>query len=264
MVQHILFPQPTGERLTGAVVGQQLLSSTDDRFQREDTIDRWVDEGLVPSFMADFVTVEAPVPNDTRTLFIFVAPEVLCLGTDDDYVRVPLFPTTAQRIADRLGCILPTPKISDLIWKNAAVRVKPSPWGPPYDASMMSSYRIVEHNRRCGLGVLTARPDYVPGMLVAGHKKDIVVCHEMKQDHSHVWIYGWHQLDGKPIQGLYGGHETRYADYAHSVRLVLRWGNLREPSGVETTVDLVDIFADPKLSKAIDACGSLVSWRYAV
>lgn len=261
--QNILLPQPAGERMTGLQVGQALLSSPDDRFARELTIERWIDEGHLPPFMANLARFEVPVPNDVRNLIFFVMPEVLCLGTDEDYIRVPLFPTTAQRIADKLGCILPTTKISDLVWRYADVKATPEPWGPPYDASMMNSYRIVEHNRRCNLAVRRAKPNYTPGMVVTGLKKDVVVCHEMKHNSEHVWIYGWHKSNGEPTQGLYGGHELQYCDYSHSVRLILRWGILREPTGLETTIDLVDVLANPKLYKAICSPAPLTSWRYS-
>lgn len=261
--QTIFLPQPTGERMTGLEIGQELLRSSD-RFQRELTIEKLIDEGQIPQFMSNVAKIESPVPENDRAISFFVLPEVLCLGTDDDFVRVPLFPTTAQRIADKLGFILPTTKMSDLVWKNADVRVEPQPWGPPYDESMMSSYRIVEHNRRCNISVKKARPDSVPGMLISGHKKDVVVCHEMKQDHEHVWIYGWHRLDGKPIQGLYGQHEKRYCDYSHSIRFVLRSGILRNSDGSESTIDLIDVLSDPKLFKSICRPSPLTSWRYPI
>jgi len=37
-----------------------------------------------------------------------------------------------------------------------------------------------------------------------------------------VAIYGWHKLDGKPIQPLYTGHVDWYVDYSHGIRLVSR------------------------------------------
>ena len=37
---------------------------------------------------------------------------------------------------------------------------------------------------------------------------------------KHVIIYGWHRLDGKPIQPEYNGHVNWYVDYSHGTRLV--------------------------------------------
>ena len=46
----------------------------------------------------------------------FVAPDYLAVGTDEDYLLTPMTPMIAQRIADRLGCTLPTRKMVDDIY----------------------------------------------------------------------------------------------------------------------------------------------------
>src|SRR5439155_18545018 len=58
------------------------------------------------------------------------------------------------------------------------------------------------------------------GLLVGGHKKDVVISNRLKEKPNRVAIYGWHKLDGKPIQPLYVGHGDFYADYSHGIRLV--------------------------------------------
>ena len=42
-------------------------------------------------------------------------PDYLAVGSDDDFVRMPMTPQTAQQIADLFGCILPTRKMVDAI-----------------------------------------------------------------------------------------------------------------------------------------------------
>ena len=37
-----------------------------------------------------------------------------------------------------------------------------------------------------------------------------------------VAIYGWHTLDGKPIQPVYAGHVNWYVDYSHGIRLIAK------------------------------------------
>ena len=51
------------------------------------------------------------------------------------------------------------------------------------------------------------------------------------------------QSDGKPIQPLYTGHATTWADYSHGVRLI---ANDAELNGKK--VRLADIFRDGRLS----------------
>jgi hypothetical protein len=35
-------------------------------------------------------------------------------------------------------------------------------------------------------------------------------------------FYGWHQLNGQPIQPLYTGHINWWVDYSHGIRLISR------------------------------------------
>ena len=58
------------------------------------------------------------------------------------------------------------------------------------------------------------------GDLTAGDKKDLVLTNRLWSHLDRVAIYGWHMLDGKPIQSLSTIHGWRYADYSHGVRLI--------------------------------------------
>ena len=39
---------------------------------------------------------------------------------------------------------------------------------------------------------------------------------------NRVAIYGWHYLNGQPIQPTYAGHVDWYIDYSHGIRPVRR------------------------------------------
>jgi hypothetical protein len=52
--------------------------------------------------------------------------------------------------------------------------------------------------------------------LVAGHKKDII----KPRRSGRVTIYGWHKLNGHPIQPPSNVHDDDYEDYANCLRLV--------------------------------------------
>jgi hypothetical protein len=63
------------------------------------------------------------------------------------------------------------------------------------------------------------------GTLIGGTKKDVVISNRIRNElkplvPKPVVIYGWHQLNGVPIQSLYNGHGETYADYSHGIRLV--------------------------------------------
>jgi hypothetical protein len=127
-------------------------------------------------------------------------------------------PNTAQRIADVLGCMLPTRKIVNDIYSAAEVKLAPSPI-PPTPAmtsvAVFSNHNAIVRAQRAGQ--LKSHP---LGMLVAGHKKDIVITSKLSAAPGKVAIYGWHQTNGTPIQPLYLGHTAAWVDYSQCIRLV--------------------------------------------
>ena len=72
-----------------------------------------------------------------------------------------------------------------------------------------------------------------------------------------VVIYGWHQLNGSPIQPLYNGHGETYADYSHGIRLIQ---NAVQFDGSPTTVSA--ILMDPSLSSLLSDEGTIPVPRY--
>lgn len=127
-----------------------------------------------------------------------------------DGLRMPVGLTEAYRIADEHGMRLPTTAMVDAIWRAADVQLEPIPmdWRGP----MTSMSYFVEHDRLID-EQLAGRTG-----LIAGHKKDIV---EAGRDNPNVAIYGWHRLNGRPIQPYNNvDHGREYRDYSHGLRLV--------------------------------------------
>ena len=91
-----------------------------------------VKAGNVPPFLRKLLPVD--VAAGTVKASYFVAPDYLAIGSDDDFFLTPLTPLTAQAIADRLDCVLPTPKMVDDIYANATVKLKPELPIPPSPA----------------------------------------------------------------------------------------------------------------------------------
>ena len=100
----------------------------------------------------------------------------------------------------------------DQIHQHARVRLAPVPLYAFRDSTptFFHHHLIVEGQRKGRRG------------LIVGIQKDIVTTGKLytypRQDR--VAIYGWHQLNGKPIQPLYTGHVYWYVDYSQGVRLV--------------------------------------------
>lgn len=193
-----------------------------DRFKREAAALAALLAGNVPDSMRSFVDVPADFTDTDgkqHQLVIRALPDFLCVGTDAERLRMPLMPLTAQKIADAWTCVLPTPKVARLVWE-AAQQVPPEPWGPPYDATMMGTDRIVAHSAR--IDAAAQRLGLDPVRLLAGHKKDVVLTKQLVDRPKQVAIFGWFKSDGHPIQPLYLGHENTYADYSHGIRMVSR------------------------------------------
>ena len=190
--------------------------------------------GNVPQSLTRFVGV--PVAAGAHTGTVFVAPDYLGIGSDEDFVRTPLNAISAQAIADHLGCALPTTKLVDAIWRAAPRKLAPLPWGPPFDATMLSTARFIVHSDR----ITAQRAGASLDELVAGDKKDVVLTKAIAAHPGHVAIYGWQLPNGQPIQPLTTIHAITYADYSHGVRLVLARMLV---DGEDMT--LADVLADP-------------------
>jgi len=171
--------------------------------------------GNMPSFLRTFVPVSINITdsinNKKISAVIYVTPDYLSVGTNDDWARVPLTPMAAQRIADSLHCFLPTKKLVDEIYKAAKVKLEPMPLFAYRDSTptMYQHHLIIEGQRKLQTG------------LIAGIKKDVVLTEQLKQagKQNKVAIYGWHYLTGKPIQPVYTGHANWYVDYSHDIGL---------------------------------------------
>lgn len=209
--------------------------------------------GHVPSYMREFVDVTITFADShgvPHKLVIRTLPDYLCIGTDSDRLRIPLWPLTAQKVADAWGCVLPTTKLVTIFWNASQSKLPPQPWGPPYDASMISTKRLVDHNSRIESTIVKLNID--SAKLMCGHKKDVVLTKQLITKPKAVAIFGWHQPNGKPIQPLYLGHENTYTDYSHGIRMVSKECLLDDQPD-----DLGRILADANLCGAISSEGPL-------
>ena len=107
-------PRPPGA-VGGAAFAKQ-VAATSPKY-REEAILREITSGNFPEFLRTLKSVEirgkfGTGKNEREILTtIDVMPDYLAIGSDDDFVRMPMTPQTAQQIADRFGCVLPTRKI---------------------------------------------------------------------------------------------------------------------------------------------------------
>jgi hypothetical protein len=180
--------------------------------EREAAIFAEVSKGNIPPFQRTFVDIK--VASEKHAIVYQVTPDYFAIGSDHDYVRMPLTPVCAKKVADAMGCVLPTRKMVNDIYQQSAIKLEPRPLTEQREA--MKTF--MQHNDI----IREQMTEKSPGQLVAGHKKDIVISNKLKEKPNRVAIYGWHKLDGKPIQPLYTGHGDFYVDYSHGIRLIKR------------------------------------------
>jgi len=231
--------------------------STLDFAQREQEIFEEVIAGNVPAFLRKFcpVTVTNIDEGKTNIGTFYCAPDYLAVGSEADYLISPMSPNTAQRIADRLDCFLPTRKLVDAIYLAAEVKLVPEPIPP--SGAMTTVPVFVRHNEMVRTQRVAASDLHPLGTLVAGHQKDVVISARLAGAANKVAIYGWHQTNGVAIQPLYLGHAALWVDYSQCVRLVKREMLV---NGETKSVD--EVLADPKLCGLISDEGIVTNARY--
>lgn len=168
--------------------------------------------GNIPEFLRTFCKVESK--SDKNTATFNVMPDYLSIGSNADHVRVPMNPQTAQRIADGFGCALPARKMVDEIYRQSSLKLEPIPLTEAREdlATFIQHHDLIE-KQRAGNEL---------GQFVGGIKKDVVVTNKLSEKPNRVALYGWHKLDGNPIQPLTNVHVDWYVDYSHGVRLIDR------------------------------------------
>jgi hypothetical protein len=203
---------PTGTRFA------QQIAIGDSR-ERERAIEAELLSGNLPSLLRRLrpVTLSTRRPGgSTVTTTVCVMPDYLAVGSDTDFLRIPMDLHTATSVASSLGFVLPTRRMVDAIYAQSEARLTPSPM--PAGPEMRSTAYYVTHDSRIreqatALGISL-------GALLSGQKKDVVMSNLLSRRPGRIAIYGWHRPDGRPIQPLSTVHGAGYADYSHGIRLV--------------------------------------------
>ena len=219
--------------------------------ERESAILEQASSGNFPAFLrhSEPVTLLGrSIDAATIAITICVAPDYLAIGSDNDYLYVPMRLRTALAVANRYDALLPTRRMVDAIYTQARVHLQPQPL-PAGDTMRTTGYywrhsELVREQRQS-----FADP---PGALTAGDKKDLVLTNRFWTNLRRVAIYGWHLPDGKPIQPLSTVHGARYADYSHGVRLV---GATAYVNG--TAAPLLKLLQDPRFASILSDEGVL-------
>lgn len=202
--------------------------------------------GYFPDSLRNLKSVK--VRANGHELTYWITPDYLSLGHDFNYVLLPLAWVSVKKLAKSWGFVLPTTKMVDQIFKQADRVIWPRALPPKRE--MVEMPYILHHNRWI-LAQEALEP--VPGMLFAGHKKDIVMSSQLLSRKDKIAIYGWQNIvAGENIQPLCLWHGKNYVDYSHGIRLV---ANKVLVDGKMMAIQ--DVLSNPELAPMISYEGTL-------
>lgn len=250
-IVYLNIPPRSEEALTGSEIVDQITGFNVE--DREKAIVKEILAGNVPSFSRKLrqIKISKSLNNDNYILSLFAACDYAAVGSDEDYLYTPMTPSTAQYLADRLECTLPTKKIVDILYSAALIKLDPQPISPSDRMTTVLVFwdhtdSIKKQISQKGIGRITDN-------IVAGHKKDIIISNKIysyDRNFERVVIYGWHLSVGNPIQPVYNGHIAEYADYSHGVRMIYNSAYLNGDS-----VKVTDILQDQDLYSILSSEG---------
>jgi len=229
------------------VIGAELLAGNIPGFLRRAELLA----GNIPGFLRRLAPIHlaGQLKDGRKVRVTFCAlPDYLAVGSDEDFLLVPMRLQTALVVAGSFGFLLPTTKMVDAIYQQAEVRLSPQPL--PAGPEMRSTDYYWRHNQmvaaqRSSLGLPL-------GLLTAGDKKDLVLSNRLWRTPQQIAIYGWHRDIEQPIQPLSTVHGARYVDYSHGVRLV---GPVAYIEGEARSV--FDVLRDERLASLLSDEGPL-------
>jgi hypothetical protein len=163
-------------------------------------------------------------------------------------VRFDVTAEGAQRIADQLHAILPTPRILQLVWEQAAVRIDPCTLPP--DEKMASTARMIQHSN-----CVDQRIGGRAGM-VANEGKHWVLSNRIAGKDNLAANYGWFMRGRRPVQTVGTRHDTAHTDYSQVLRLVKPIINV---DGRD--IDIRHAGRSPELWGLVSDEGPLLVWR---
>lgn len=200
----------------------------------------------------DWQPLEFDTPAGARVMLL-VSRDTLRVGDETDSVRVMVSHKQSQEIADQLDAILPTARLSDVIWAAADLKIAPptQSWydGKGGDGTMGQTKRMLDFHR-----IVEDKVAGRPHRLLAGHHKDWISTPLLGTTaapaHS-VWEpnaiagcnYGWHYAGGvthpsqtipgvNVIQGPGIAHSLDHFDYSQQLRLIHRAAFVCRPTGI--------------------------------
>jgi len=220
---------------------------------REKAVVKEILSGNVPSFSRKLrpLKISEIINGNNYELIFFSVCDYMAIGSDEDYLYIPMTPSTAQYLANQLSCSLPTKKVVDVIYTNAEIKLHPQPIAP--SDKMTTVPVFLQHTDSIKQQIAQMGIDRSADNIIGGHKKDVIISNKIyssDRNYDRVVIYGWHLSENNPIQPVYNGHIAKYADYSHGIRFISSIAFINGDS-----IPVAEILQDPNLAGLLSSEG---------
>lgn len=208
-----LFQAP--ERVAGSMSGTQFGSSVlnmPNGRARELAIFQQLSLGNIPTFLRRGLPIS--VDAGGHHAVFWTMPDYLAIGEDDDFLRMPMRPTTATKAAQLYGACLPTRKMCNDIRRAMPIHLG---FHGMSDHPMAAVATFGAHNAIIQKALAGRQPE----LGIDGPKKVVLIARGRPK--PNVAIYGGYWPTGKIVQGpqiQMSAHTIDYLDYSHGIRWV--------------------------------------------
>lgn len=257
------------ERPANALTGSQFIAATDfgdmnskeNQYKMEQAIMAEIAKGNVPSFCRPENMKTMSMKGNGLTVQYKAGLDYLAIGSDNDFIRVPMTPILAQALSEKYGWGLPTREMTHAIYADSDVKLSgigyiTAPKGTPENAEQQSKMQgneyIARHttdiNKQLGEGGLSRLRE--GKALVAGHKKDVVIS-RYAIDHPDSLDFDGLYMGGAPIQKG-PAHESTYRDYSHGFRPIDGNVTVIDTNGKSVTLPYYQALKDPRIAAVLN------------
>ncbi len=237
------------------------MNDKSNQYKMEQAILAEIERGNVPSFSRPENMKTLTMKKGGITVNYKAGLDYLAVGSDDDFVRVPMTPLLAQTLSAKYGWGLPTREMTRNIYSNADIKLTGQGYitAPPGTAEqreqqlkMQGNEYIIRHNTDINKQLGPQGLDRLLSgqALVAGEKKDVIVSAYAVSHPGSLDFDGLYQ-NGRPIQRN-PAHKDTYRDYSHGFRPI--GGNVvvAYPDGTTVSMKYYDALKDPQIATVLN------------
>ncbi len=257
------------ERPTNALTGSQFIAANDfgdmnskeNQYKMEQAMLAEIAKGNIPSFCRPENMKTMAMKANGITVQYKAGLDYMAIGSDHDFVRVPMTPILAQALSEKYGWGLPTRDMTRAIYANSDIKLsgvgyitapKGSAENLEQQTKMQGNEYIARHtadiNKQLGEAGLSRLRE--GKSLVAGHKKDVIIS-RYAIDHPDSLDFDGLYINGAPIQQN-PAHESTYRDYSHGFRPIDGNVTVIDADGKAVTMPYYQALKNPRIASVLN------------